>query len=413
MTVQVFFAHLSMATLSGRPTHQICHDTTDQLTIANSIAFHTISLFLQDAKDLVTAHVKKGISTQIKSDLRFISSHGKARRTALNAWNKSDQPLSWSSQDSHTGGGYAQLMTILNSDPSSPATALQTSPVQCSYSEIASLLYGISVKKQTMAPVWRYGIFFPALLLAVGRIKRTLPPSEGHAPVVSVLAKMLRRMKIHFIPWHKCDRKDTRAFAVHPEWWLMVKATPAADINRCLPKAPEKANEEAAERIKCADPSAPWELPTKLQEMGLLWNKYLLPTDWSLDAASLPSSNPAKANHYVKETYEYVESHYDGSIWWHHMSFVWGYLFSKMVPYVFLDRGCIDLHHGPLDDQIHSLPWIRRTSQNHGGCSMPGPFITMVSTTIFALLDANSPLRIRATKNRNALGSHWTSKHGK
>jgi hypothetical protein len=36
-----------------------------------------------------------------------------------------------------------------------------------------------------------------------------------------------------------------------------------------------------------------------------------------------------------------------------------------------------------------------------------------VSTTIFALLDSNSPLSKRAAQNKNAFGDPWTSKHGK
>ena len=263
------------------------------------------------------------------------------------------------------------------------------------------------------APMTNNGVFFPALQIAISRIQKTLPCSvEQRHAIVAVFAKMLMKMKIHFVPWCKSDRQNSRAVIARADWWMIIKATPMAEITRHLPKEPEQVNEEVAVHIMSRDRNAPWSLPDKLQDMGALWNKYLLPTDWSLEAASLPPSSPGQENHYIRETYEYVQANYNGRIWWHHLAFVWGYLFSKVPPYVFPPRGNVTLHGRDLDAQIHALPWLERSSKNHGGCSDPLPFVTMMSTAIFALLDTNSPLNIRAAKHKNAFGKPWSNKHG-
>jgi hypothetical protein len=405
-----------MRTLSTHRLPSLCHDTNDQLTLANAVAYHSLSLFLQDTKDLVTAHVKHDIDVQIKSDQQLISSHGKRRKMALNTWIKSEAPLSWTADDSQTSGAYLQLITILGSNPNSSPSELQRSPDLYSHFQLATRLYKICTCQKATAPVCPNGSFFPVLPLAIARIRLSLPCLDNQAPdapIISIFAKMLRKMKIDFVPWHKCETQNSRAYVVQPNWWMMMKATPMAEINQGLPKQPEQVNAELADYVMLSDPNAPWDLPDTLQDMGPLWNKYKLPSDWSLDAASLPASHPGDKNYYVRHTYEYMETHYDGRIWWHHLALVWGILFSKVTPYVFASKKDMQLSRGSLDEQIHMLPWETRTTKNHGGVSMPLPFVTMVSTTIFALLDSNSPLSKRAAQNKNAFGDPWTSKHGK
>jgi hypothetical protein len=385
------------------------------VTIANGIVFHSLSLFIQDTKDLISAHVKKSIAVQIKSDQQVISSHGKARKAALQHWIKSDQPLSWTPNNSRSSGAYMLLITILHSDPYSKPSDLQKSLESYSYTHVAKLMCNISKKGKPVAPVTPNGSFFPCLPLALARIQNSLPFCENEspeAPVIAIFSKMLSKLKIHFIPWHKCETQNSHAYVVQANWWMMIKASPMAELSQQLPKKPEEVHAEITDHVMAADPNAPWSLPRLLQDMGPLWRKYTLPSDWSLDAASIPSSIPGSENHYVRATYEYVEAQYNGRLWWHHLSLVWGILFSKITPYVFAPRGNVPLTTAPLNDQIHGLKWERGTSKNHGGCSMPLPFVTMVSTTILALLDSSSPLSKRIAENKNALGKPWTTKHG-
>ena len=400
--------------MGSRGIPPLCKDDSRQVMAANAIAFHTLCLFLQDTRDLITAHVKTDIAKQMKSDQRLIKTHGNARKAALDSWLASTHPLSWTGSGSQTGGAYAQLLYILNSDPYSPLSRLQTHPDSYSYRDIAILMYQHAVKPHFSAPICRNGAFPPALPRAVSYIQRTLPCSDNQKQaVVAVFAKMLMLMKIHFVPWYKHDGPKSRALKTRADWWMVIKATPMAEITKHLPKEPEQVNEDIAEHVMSTDPNAPWSLPDKLQDMGALWNKHLLPSDWSLEVASIPPSSPGQENHYIRETYEYVQAHYNGRIWWHHLAFVWGYLFSKVTPYVFPPRGQVVLQGGDLDAQIHALPWLERSSKNHGGCSDPLPFVTMMSTAIFSLLDTQSPLNIRASKKKNALGKPWSAKHGR
>jgi hypothetical protein len=364
---------------------------------------------------MVNTHVKTSISSQMKSDQLLVSNFGKQRSKALQAWNKSDKPLSWADTDSAESGAYMQLLLILHDDPRSRPTELKKSRESLSYQQLAKLFSNIVRRQKAVAPVSHNGSFFHALPLSFSKIRNMVPSSENDddsdSVVISIFSKILKKMGIHFVPWHKCERDDTRATAVQPDWWLIVKASPLAELNNSLPKEPQEVHAEVANEIMSSNPNAPWTLSTKLQDMGPLWMKYTLPTDWSLSAASLPATNPGNPVHYIKATYEYVESHFDGRIWWHHLALVWGILWSKIVPFVFSPRSP-SVGPGDLNDEIRALRWLQGTSKYHGGCSNPVPFITMVSTTIFALLDSNSPLSIRATQNKNSFGKGWTTKHG-
>jgi hypothetical protein len=412
---QVFFAHLAMATLSTNNLPPFLHDSNDHLSVPIAIAFHSITLLVQDWKDLINAHVKSSISNQIRSDQQHISKYGKARQAALKEWNKSDSPFSWAAANLNHAGSYVHLLILLKEDHRSRPSELQKSPESYTYIQLAKRLCNISAMLNPVAPVSLSGSFFTALPLAIKRIRSTLPLSGSTDPgsyVISIYAKVLKKMNIHFIPWHKCEmRVVNRAYAVQPDWWMMLKACPMAEMEKTLPKEPQDAHAELANHIMNTDPNAPWSLPPHLDDMGTLWDKYTLPSDWSLDAASLPSSPPGHPNYYVRETYEYVENNYNGRIWWHHLALVWGILFSKITPFVFGPKNPA-LGSRDLDREIRALPWSKTTSQNHGGCSNPVPFITMISTTIFALLDSASPLSVRAAQNKNAFGNAWTSKHG-
>ncbi|KAF9440693.1 hypothetical protein P691DRAFT_686771, partial [Macrolepiota fuliginosa MF-IS2] len=60
---------------------------------------------------------------------------------------------------------------------------------------------------------------------------------------------------------------------------------------------------------------------------------------------------------------------------------------------------------------IQNLPWIKMSKSQKGVTSNP-PYITMLSTTIMAMIDNQSSLRKYAGNHKNALGKFWTDKHG-
>jgi hypothetical protein len=402
-----------MATITPHRLPAILQETNEQLTAANAVAYHCITLFLEDCKDLVYSHVKNSINTQMLSETSFIAKHGKARKKALGLWLKSDKPLSWNKDKTDSHGAYLQLLIILNEDPNTRPSGLRKAPESYTYLQLAAGFLKACDKNKAFAPISGNGAFLPSLSLGFTRIRRLI--STFNKPddniIIAVFAKMMKTLNIHFVPWHVSDKSTSRAYIVRADWWMMLKAGPVEDINKFLPEEPEDEHAEVADHVQLMDPDAPWSLCDCLTDMGPLWNKVTLPSDWTLEAASLPATRKGDSNHYVTATYEYVLNSYDGRIWWHHMALVWAILFSKITPYVFSPK-TPQLGNGPLIEEVRRLPWVKGTSENHGGCAVGLPFITMLSTTIIALLDSRSPLSIRAGENKHALGKPWTTKHG-
>ncbi|KIL64797.1 hypothetical protein M378DRAFT_178583 [Amanita muscaria Koide BX008] len=412
----VFFAHLAMATLNSNHLPLFLRDSNDCISLANAIAYHALSLFIQDCKNLVSAAVSSSISNQINSDDPVEVLHGKGRKEALAAWLKSSAPLSWTAGDSSQTRAYLQLLVILNEDHQRRPKPLQQARESWTYTMIAKRM--LFMKTAASAPVSPHGTFLPVIALAHERMVLVACKKDDrdHPSVVvsDIFAKIMSKMNIHFVPWHKSDGTKTRAYAARHDWWLFLTSAPMAEINRSAPtepQAPQDVLEEVLDLAMSLDPNAPWSLPPTLQEMGTFWNKKCLPSDWSLGNASIRNSKPEDPKHYIQATYEYVQKRYSATCWWHHMGLVWAILFSKAVPFVFFDKE-ERLCAGPFTDAIRLLEWHKRKSKFHGGCSAPLPYITMVSTTIIALLEPDSPLSHYIKRHKNALGDPWTHKHG-
>jgi len=408
-----------MATLSPHNLPSMFHEQDEDVTMANGIAYHCLTMFLQDCKDIVASSVRTSINTQLRSQDRSDQRLGKARKTALKEWCKSDKPLSWGSDPESTSDTYRQLLIILNDNGEGRPPVLKTSPETYTYIEMARRFINISEKNKAVAPVSPQGSFLASLGLAIKRIHKcvSLDEEENYELVIKVIGKMLKKMDIHFVPWHKAEKNNTRAYVVQGDWWLMLKPGSSAQINRRIMRDPVDLHAEVADEAHREDKHAPWNLANTLQEMGPLWKKVVLPSEWDLKHASLTETQPGHKNHYVKETYEYVRNIYDGEIWWHHMALIWGILFSKIIPYLFISEASMAMvlvKSGPqLIGDVRKMAWVRTKSENHKGLTNPQPFVTMLPTAIIALLDSRSPLQQRMGKNKGALGDGWTSKHGK
>lgn len=125
---QVFYAHLSMATLSPRNLPSMFHEKdNDDMTLANAIAYYCLTMFLQDCKDVVASFVRTSINTQLRSQDKSHQRHGKARKDALKAWCKSDKPLSWGPDSASTSDTYRQILIILHENSEGQRPSLKTS----------------------------------------------------------------------------------------------------------------------------------------------------------------------------------------------------------------------------------------------------------------------------------------------
>ncbi|KAM6489211.1 hypothetical protein JOM56_015381 [Amanita muscaria] len=361
----------------------------------------------------VAATVKASIHNQVKSSLPIIAAHGEDRKKALSAWLKSDAPLAWSEEESVHSGAYCQLLMILKEDPDNQEFELKRSRASLTYMDIAKKIHLMVKKKKIGAPISSSSAFYHALPLAFARMKALLSSKtdKNEDYLIAILARMMKKMNIHFIPWHKSDKSDTQARVVKGDWWLVISNSPLAEINQLLPPEPQEVHAAMAAQVIHNEPDAPWSLTEKLQDMGVLWNKYRLPSDWPLSAASLGASTPGDDKYYIRATYEYFQDNYNGRIWWHHMALVWGILFSKIVPSTFVPRDS-NLGPGKATDEVRKLEWTKRTTENRGGSATSLPFITMVSTQIFALLDPKSPLSVYVDQHKQSMGDPWAKKHG-
>jgi hypothetical protein len=416
IALQVFYAHLSMSTITTSHLPVYFHHKKESYTAANAVIYHLLILFIEDCKTVVQSTVQTSIVTQIRSLHPPTQNHGRARKEALKKWLTMDKPLSYGTGKVDARGGYHHLLVILTEDPQSPITDLKTSPDRFTYQDLAKLMYANVVKHTVCAPLIRNGSFRPALPLGFERIEQVASLGEKEIEtVLALIARMMKKMDIHIVPWCKAETTGSRSTLTRGDWWMKIKQTGSSDLNEQLQRAEGDEQGILVQHVLDRNVDAPWSLPLTLQKMGPLWNKVTLPAEWALEHASLPATNPGDENHYVRETYEYVRDVYDGRIWWHHMGLIWGIMFSKVTPFLCVSKN-IALQAtqsiASLTREVREIPWIKSPARGHRGMTDPMPFITMMSTTIISLLDSRSPLRKRMNEHKNSMGSVWTKKHG-
>lgn len=343
--------------------------------------------------------------------------HTKIRSDALKEWEKSDYALSWNGDNSGGKGGYALLLIILNEDCSARPTRLTHSKDEWPYDQLATHIFKMGSSSETpiSAPVVKNGCFENALSIAFKLMGHYAPDDNLRDKFcIQILASMMKKMSIDFLPWHRDARGRSSPRIVQYDWWMMINRHNHQSI--VVDLTLEDAMESAATAMADSNPTAPWSIPKVLSEMGSLWKKTVLPEDWNVTEASLSHTRTKVGHEYVWKTYEYVEQHYDGRVWKHHMALVWAILFSRVTPYLFFDKpDRFDQYRDPheITRRIRKFPWIAGTSRYHRGVTAPKPYITMMSTAIIAIRDHNSPLALRAAANSNSFGTAWTDKHGK
>jgi hypothetical protein len=409
-----------MRMVARRPAVGLAADPDQDKAVAQSIAYHALTMLIQDTKGMV----RKAVSTQLKEGLRSANPrtqrHTKNRSDALTKWEKSEVGLTWNGPQ--TEGGYAALLIILNDDPNTHPSQLKHSQDGWTYDHVAEHLMNMANGSSTIsAPALKDGAFINALPIAARQISDYAPDEHLQKEFcVQIFSTMMRKMKIHFLPWHRDGVGRSSPRAVRVDCWMVINRN--TDRHRSdkgkekvIDLTLEEEMESVATTLAASNPTAPWTIPTHLSEMGSLWNKTVRPDDWDLEQASLSHARAKSAHEYVWKTYEYVEKVYDGTLWQHHMALVWAILFSRVTPNLFhtkptnLDRISDSKE---ISRRIRSLPWIGGTSKNHKGVTARTPYITMLSTAIIALRDPNSPLSIRAAGKSNSLGVPWTDKHG-
>ncbi|KAF8624925.1 hypothetical protein AX14_011693 [Amanita brunnescens Koide BX004] len=229
-----------------------------------------------------------------------------------------------------------------------------------------------------------------------------------------IFATMLKKMEIHFLPWH-CDpsgRPGRNFSKVDPQWWMTIDHTKSASTIHIQQPVAEASHAVALE-VAAANAHVKWSIAGKLYQMQGLWKKTCRPDDWNIAHASLQAGD--ESSKYVADTYEYVDSIFNGSKWQHHMALVWAILFSRVAPnisYRKLEKKPRDTSESTITKMIREMSWVPPESKHRKGITSPKPFVTMVSTMIIAVRDPNSPLYKEAEK-RKGFGNEWSQKHSK
>lgn len=421
--IQSFLAHFAMGMVTHRPAIGLAADPNDEKAAAQSIAFYALTMLIQDVKALV----RKGVSKSLKegennTDLRA-KNHSTQRSKALTQWEKSNSALSWNGAQSGSDGGYASLLIILNEDIKTQPVQLTHSGDQWSYERLAEHLVkmGMASDPTISAPVVNHGAFVNALPIAIKTISRLSPDDNREVEYcVLVFSTMMRKMHIHFLPWHRDGNGRGTPRVARYDCWMIVNRNVNSHPNdkgkrKAIDLTIEEQMGEVATTVASSNLSAPWSVPDTLSQMGPLWKKTVLPEDWDIKHASLSHARGKSTHEYVWKTYEYVQNIFDGRRWQHHMAVVWAILFSRIPPTLFHEKPAnLDRYKDPkeITRRIRDIPWIVGTSKYHKGVTAPKPYITMMSTAIIALRDPNSPLCLRAAGHSNALGLPWTDKHG-
>lgn len=415
--LQMFLAHLSMKLAGSRPPLEWTKATDPKDAACRSILFHALAIFIQDCKTLVEAHVRPSIAHAIASEDADQEELGQRRRKALKEWLNTFLALAWSTGKQTKAQTYLYLITILHCDTTSVPNSLNKSNESWTYEIMAKHLFRIGTHEggTAEAPVTSSGSFITALRLAIQYIHTLRGASPNtDAFIILEMGAMMRRMHIDFIPWKKNTRGSRAAQAT--EWMILHKGGGSSSRPMDLPQSNEEVAQESAEKAQDEEPGVEWEIPGQLYDMKNLWKKEVLPTDWDIKHASLETQRQKPEAEYVWRTYEFVESHYDGTYWMHHLALICGILFSRVAPLIFFPRNTVlpqTTGVQELTKAIREVPWIRNTAGSHKGMTAPKPFVTMVTTALIGFWDTRTEFNKHLQRSKGSQGESWTSKHGK
>lgn len=401
-----YLAQLSMTVAKARPKMKITTGLNDVESAIKAVAYHALNILVNDIRESVQKLVEVATKRYVDDVDETISTHARARRTALKSWLKDKNPLS-NEPNGQLGGNYAMLSIMLCSDPNSEDPLLALSKKPLTYEGLLEILnvFAMTLNQRRPAPLTKTGGFQYVLPIAYQMIRQLIPAGNNKKECWShTLIHMMKEMKIHFIPWHK---ESPNAYAIDFEIWTSLR--PIKSIPHSATKTFEGRVQEAAATVIRLDPYAPWDLPDRLSNMKELWKKTVLPLCWNIQYASLSG----KAD-YLTEMYRYVAQHYDGSHWTHHLALIVAICFSRVVPNICFDNAAsISATDSPgITEEIRQMDWVPAQSSSHKGTVAPLPFIVMMSTALIGFWDKESPLNKHLVTNRGAMGKAWTDKHG-
>ena len=375
------------------------------------LAYVLVEMFVGDVTSLVWKGFGRKIEARCQNEDPAIQRLGREQKEAYAEWLALKHPLarnaarSRAGQQNRRGGhnGWELLKAIAGNEAQISGSRWTTEALGRELVEVTKP----GSSHRAKAPLVSNGLFFLALPAAQKRLVKPIG-YQSHVDMEEALGaalqKALEAHKVEFVPHHEATAGQFHPFAVIQKWWATVAPARAPSERFTL------GEEVLAEARR--QPREPWDLPEKIEQIKLFTHKEVLPRDWKLEAASLLGLN--KEELYVSETYRWVKECYDGSQELHRMALLWSIMFSWIVPQILVPTGRIRLKQtrSPTEatEAVLKIPW-EEPPKSRKGFKDRLPFVVMVTCTIIALFEPESPLRKRMAANKNELGPAWIRKH--
>ncbi|KAH7905349.1 hypothetical protein BJ138DRAFT_1118552 [Hygrophoropsis aurantiaca] len=375
-----------------------------------------LRVYMAEAVSFVVSEVAKKLNNLALSSDRSDRANAKIRQGALKKWREHADPFG-------PNEPYNLLVRASVGDNIGNGLPLSNQGNK-SVTWFADHLYTVAnTYKLPQAPFIKGGSAFSVFQVALAEITKVAaykPPSKAHrAFVVDVLSDVCDHLKLHFVPWYP-NRRDNQSGrssgVVVSNCWLKVGLAstssnhPLAHSSLSLSESQDRQAAEAAEAAHRGDERAAWQASLyTIQRLPEILNKSKLPLDWNIRNASVNNSEP-----YVKETYEFVSTHYNGSKPVHQLALICAIVVSRMIPQISQPKGLPPNATGTGDtktvtDAVRRTQWVEPNSKGYKDSL---PFLVMFSTFIIAMYEPESPLRKYIAGHGEALGPSWTDKHG-
>jgi hypothetical protein len=403
--------------LSSNPPPIPFNVRTDGDRQSYQLGWIALRALIVDTVDLVSRAINAKIKTDMDSDDATVIGTAKKRKENLRKWSKMSNPLSYSSSKTNRNDVFSLLLQVVVENHNDYHHGLPSPPTSTvTYIDLGKRLYDMGKEHKPTRisyPIDTKGFFQSILPLAIQHLSRRCGKESEGEYIPHILSTCAQVMGINFLPWN--DQGTGRGQPPRtPRHDLWVVLGQSKEQNRSRQfhgiKSTAQMADEAAISISAEDPNAPWSAFGSSDDLSIMGQKIVLPTEWGLVHASLEEDD------YVRKTYEYVHDRYDGTYWKHHMGLIWGILFSKVAPFITYhkpDTEPLRQIQDPviLTEAMLHLPWTA-TQSSRKGTTWRNPLLTMMTTYIIAMMDDKSPLRQHMRQNRQALGAKWTKKHG-
>jgi hypothetical protein len=415
--------------VSAHPIYD--RDPTTGITEELFLHVFTVALttYIEDVKTLVSNAVTGELRALENGRPTLGEKHVlRTRRTALKSWIKTDYPLSYEAVDfvsllgaldpgaARTQADGPDRRQRNNADTLVNPTSLPAPPCQGKpISFLVDAIFEGAGSNRRVPPFVQDGAFQCMMAATLKALRELAVRRYRMSPMVDVdehvlkpvLSRAVANLKIRHVPWTATTPNEERGEGrgrgrpstkiVHNVWLPLgapeprkVGATSRVVIN--AGRAREARFVEVSEQTALRDVGTSWSaLQHRLTGYHKVLHKAVLPHEWSYLNASLPNKKSNGRKHLCTETYEWVKSVYDPiSDPLHAMAMVISLVFVGMLPRVFPPTDLPqDSDMRSLATKMANMPWEERSKK---GVSHGGPFVTMVSTFVIAMMDLSSPL---------------------